>query len=140
MAEVKPMSKIVEKFMRNASRAAPDYKDGCETTKKDQAALAIESAPIYEAALTASFGRDAFQKGLRKSGHSGWKRGATGKGTLRYPQGIIESGPAFQEGFAPHHSALEGITYPPRGPRGSPQNLERVRIENETLHKIRIGA
>lgn len=140
MAVVMPMSKIVAKYMKNASRATPDYIDGCETTKKDQAELAIQAEEIFESALQESFGRHAFSNGLRKSGHAKWRAKSVKKGGRNYAPGVRDAGPEFQEGFSPHHAALEAIDYPPRGPRGSPQNLERVRIENETLHKIRIGA
>jgi len=139
MAVVKPLAKTVEKYMKRASAATPEYTEGVEDTTKDQAALAIAAEENYEASLTAAFGRKAFSKGLRKSGHAKWRAKSSVKGSRNYAPGIRDAGPDYAEGFGPHHSALEGITYPPRGPRGSPQNLERVRIENETLHKVRVG-
>lgn len=140
MAVVKSLAKTVAKYIENAGRAGEAYRDGVEDTQKDQAALAIAAEDTYEEALTASFARKSFSKGLRRSGHGKWRAKASVKGARNYPAAVREAGPEFQDGFGPYHSALEGITYPPRGPRGSPENLERVRIENETLHKIRIGA
>lgn len=137
--DVKPLSKVVEKWLRNASGAGPDFKDGVLTTRKDQAALAIEAAPSYEAGVTAAIARGAFQKGLAESGHGKWKDKASVKGARNYPGGIRDAEGDYAKGVARVLSTLEGVTLPPRGPRGSPGNIERVRVGNEALHKMRIG-
>lgn len=137
--EVKPLAKIAEKFVRRASAAGGDFKEGVETTRKDQAENAIAATESYEVGVTEAIARGAFAEGLRESGHAKWKLKAAGKGAIRYPQGVREAGPDFQKGYAPMHSALEGLTLGPRGPRGSPQNYERSRVVGVTLHKVRIG-
>lgn len=137
---IKSLAKAAEKWKNRASGAASDYKEGVQTTTKDQAALAIAAKDSYATGVQDAISRGAFESGLAAAGTSKWRNKSAGKGARNYPTGVAEAQSDYQAGFAPYHAALEGITYPPRGPRGSPQNIERVRVENETLHNVRVGS
>jgi len=137
--EVMSITKAAEKLVRRGAMAGDDYKVGCETTRKDQAESAIAAKDNYVAALTESFARGAFEKGLTKSGHAKWRAKATTKGAVNYPTAMRLAGSDYASGVEPYFRALESLTLPPKGTRGSPGNLERVRVLTEALHAVRMG-
>jgi len=43
----------------------------------------------------------------------------------------------YEEGFKPYRDLIASIDLPPRGPRGDPSNIDRVRIIAERLHALK---
>jgi hypothetical protein len=130
-------SAIAKKWATRAGSAGGAYKDGVTSTPKDQAALAIAAAPNYEEGISSAIADKRFEKGLAKSGKAGWLKGASGKGATNYPAGVRLAEADYQSGVQPYLSALDSITYPPRGPRRSPQNIARVQAVMDALGKLK---
>lgn len=137
----KSASVAVVKWQNRASAAANDYTEGARTTDKDQAAKAIAAKGIYQQALTESFGRDAYVKGLTKSGKAGWLRGVEQKGALNYGTGV--GADVAREKYVSNSSRYDGARRAadslPRGPRGSAGNLARVAAVVNALRAAKIG-
>lgn len=47
-------------------------------------------------------------------------------GSQRWGQGVSQAAPAYETGVQPIFAALSALNLPPKGPKGSPQNLQRV--------------
>ena len=127
------------KFIERAGSAAGLYRSGSEQTTKDQSARAIGAKAIYQAALTASFSRDAFAKGLQKSGKAGWLSGVVQKGADRYAPGIAVSGSKYATNSGRFDGARQAADNLPRGVKGSPTNLARVAAVVNALRAVKVA-
>ncbi len=141
MAAIKSLNRIAEKWEDNASssRAGDAYREGVQNPRRSWEDAAAAADDARKAGLEAADERDAFVTGVRDAGDAKWQRRATTLGPSRFRQGVKEAKDDFSRGFAPYHSVISGLTLPPRGPKGSPENIERVRIIAEALHAERIG-
>ncbi len=115
-----------QKFAERAAASSNDYVKEAQATTKDQSANAIAAKTIYQQALTASFGKDSYAKGLGRSGKAGWLKGVTEKGADRFATGVQNSANKYAERSAPFDSARNAAASLPRSVKGSPQNLARV--------------
>ncbi len=137
----KTASVAVVKWQSRSAGAGSDYAEGARTTDKDQAQRAIAAKAVYQQALQESFTRDAYARGLGKSGKAGWLAGVEQKGTANYSTGVSadsarqkylsESGK-----FDPARKAADSL---PRGPKGSPANLQRVTAVVSALRAAKVG-
>lgn len=126
-----------EKFVSRASGASSDYVAGAQSTTKDQSARAIGAKKIYQDALTASFGRDAYAKGLQKSGKAGWLEGVTKKGGDRYAGGVAVSASKYATNSGKYDQARQAAENMPRGLKGSQTNLDRVKAVVNALRAVK---
>ncbi len=127
------------KWVQRATGAARDYATGVQQPRVSwsQATAASESA--YEAGVQDAIGRKAFSKGVTKAGDSTWLQGITTKGVQRYAPGVQAAQAKYEANFAPYRQVIEATNLPPRGRRGDPANLERVRVLDVALHNQRVS-
>lgn len=136
---MKTASQVAQKFVERASAASNDYVTGAEQTTRDQAASAIAAKEIYKQALTASFTRDSFSKGLQKSGKAGWLRGVKEKGGARYAGGVSVSAGKYATESGKYDTARNAASSLPRGLKGSETNLARVKAVVTALRSAKVG-
>ena len=138
---MKSASQAVVKWQNRASGAGADYTEGAQTTDKDQAARAIAAKQIYQQALTESFGRDAYARGLAKSGKAGWIKGVIEKGAANFQTGVTS--PGAQTKYASesgrYDSARKASDAMPRGSKGSAQNLAKVTAVVNALRAVKVA-
>lgn len=138
MPAIKPLDFISSKWKRVTALSAESYKEGVENPKTDWAKATADAEENYNKGVQAAIQQKRFGKGVRKAGTSKWQAGAVNKGTTRWPEGIRLSGTAYADGFAPFRETILSTTLPPRGPKGDPKNIDRVRIMADALHKKRL--
>ncbi len=138
---MKSANEAVLKWANRAGSAGGDYTQGAQTTDKDQAQRAIAAKANYQQALTESFSRDAFSKGLQKSGKSGWLAGVMEKGANNYSTGVTadSSRSKYVTNSSRYDAARKAADTLPRGPRGSAQNLNRVSAVMNSLRAVKVG-
>lgn len=135
--KVKSVESAAKKFVARAGAAVGDYKDGVNSTN-DQAEKAIASQGIYEAGIMDSISRGARVAGIEKAGNEKWKKNTIAKGGARFAAGVSAGSDAYTKGVKPYLDTLASLSLSPRGPKGSPENLERVRETNEALRQKKI--
>ena len=126
-----------EKFVSRASGASGDYVKGAQSTTKDQSARAIGAKKIYQDALTQSFTRDSYAKGLQRSGKAGWLEGVTKKGGDRYAGGVAVSASKYATNSGKYDTARQAAENMPRGLKGSQTNLDRVKTVVTALRAVK---
>lgn len=136
---MKTAQQSAEKFVNRAGVASGDYAKGASETTKDQAAAAIAAAPSYAAGVQAAISRGAFAKGLQKSGKQGWLNGVQGKGQSRFAEGVSASSQKYATESARFDTARNAASSLPRGPKGSPANLDRVRAVAVAQRAVKTG-
>jgi len=82
--------------------------------------------------------RGAFGKGVKTAGTSKWQRNALEKGCARWANGIMLAEDAYIQGFTPYAQVISNTKLPPRGPKGDPKNIERVRVMADALHAEKV--
>lgn len=63
---------------------------------------------------------------------------ASGVGPGRWAQGVQASSSRYQSGVSRPLAALSSLTLPPRGPKGAPQNMQRVQVVVDALRASRL--
>lgn len=142
MTAIKSLSRIADKWEDNASssQARAAYLDGVRNPRRSWEDSTAAADDARKEGLKAADERDAFRVGVREAGNQKWQDRATKLGPSRFGQGVKEAKDDFQKGFSPFHSVIAGLTLPPRGPKGSPENIERVKVIAEALHAERVGS
>lgn len=136
---MKSAGQSAKKFVERASAASGDYVTGAETTSKDQAAAAINAKANYQAGLTASFARGAYEKGLSASGKSGWLKGIKDKGGNRFAEGVASGADKYAQNSAKYDGARGAANSLPRGPKGSEANFARAKAVGQALRAAKVG-
>jgi len=135
----KDINTIAAKWSSRAQAAGPDYTAGVKTTTKDWAAITAQSADSWGAGVSQAVSDGRFSKGVTAAGTDKWRTNTVNKGANRYPQGVSQGQPAFTNGFTPFLQVIQNVQLPPRSPRGSPNNIQRVSAIAGALHAKKIG-
>jgi len=136
MANIKPIDQAADKYTRRAAVAGADYAQGIENPRKDWATATVAGEENYKAGVTAAAAAGRFGKGVKKAGSEKWKSNAKAKGPSRFAEGVALAKGDWEKGFSPYHSAISALQLPKRGPKGSPQNLQRVAAVANTLRGV----
>lgn len=135
--KVPPITDVAAKFARRAQSAGPEYESGVRNPSVPWAQAATASQPSYEAGVTAAISRKAYGKGIAQAGDARWAKGAIEKGPARYAQGVQLAEGDYAQRMAPVLDTIARTDLPPRGPRGSAQNLQRMTPIPQALAQLK---
>lgn len=138
MPPIKPTAEIAEKWERVTPSRVPDYEAGVRRPRRSWEDATTEAADAYAQGVTAAIAENRFEGGVRAAGDRKWQEKTLQKGPGRWAEGVRISGVDYASGFDPYRDEIERIVLPPRGPRGDPRNIERVRIIADALHALKI--
>lgn len=138
MPPIKSLDKISAKWARVSGLSQESYREGIENPATDWAKATAAAEDNYNKGVTQAIAQKRFGKGVLKAGTSKWQTNALAKGPDRWGQGIRLSENAYQDGFEPFRKVILDTVLPPRGPKGDPKNIERVRVMADALHKKRL--
>ena len=139
MPPVKSLARTADKWTRGTSGAAAEYREGVENPSKDWETETLAAEARYEVALAASIADKRFGKGVDQAGTAKWQRNAATLGPDRFASGVRHAQDNYAKGFAPYRDVIERTVLPPRGPKGDPANIERVRVLAQALHDERLS-
>jgi hypothetical protein len=134
---VKPIEQSAERWERRASQAAEDYVRGTDQPKRPWAESTLAAEANYKAAVTAAANAGRQGAGVRKAGNQKWKSAIDRKGRANFTTGVIGAGQDWAAGSRPYQQAVATVTLPPRGPKNSPANYQRVQLIGDTQSKLR---
>lgn len=137
MAAIKPIAQSSDKWVRRAGVAAPDYEQGVSNPRASWEQSAIAAGANYRAGVTAAANAGRFEAGVRSAGEDRWRANSLAKGPTRYAEGVQIGKGSWEEGFRPYQEAINALRLPPRGPKGSPNNLQRVTAVAQALRQVR---
>jgi hypothetical protein len=132
----KDIATAVKKYKERTAVAVDDYKEGVQSVSNFEEIAASEVAETnYVQGVQDAIGKKKRAAGIKASAGK-WQKMATEKGTTRYPEGTRIGASEYQKKFSPFIEALKATELPPRGPRRSPANLERVARIREVMIKV----
>jgi hypothetical protein len=141
MANIKPIDRIASKWATVSGRSGSEYEEGVRNPRNDWQRATAAANATWKAAVSQAVSQDRFAAGVSRTPTARWQENAVSKGVSRYSAGVQLAQTAYQEGFAPYAEVIRGVTLPPRGPKGDPQNINRVATIAKALHdaKMRRG-
>jgi len=139
MPAIAPINEIAAKWARVTPGRAEDYRRGVENPRKNWEQETAAAADRWNAGVDLARAENRFVNGVHRAGFAKWQQGAVTKGVARWPEGVRGAQDAYQRGFAPYRDVIERTDLPPRGPKGDPANIERVRVLAQALHAASIG-
>lgn len=137
MAAIKPLDQSSDKWVRRASVAAPDYQQGVQNPRTPWAAASFAAEGNYKTGVTTAAAAGRYGTGVKAAGDEKWRSMALKKGPGRFTEGVVVGRDDWNKGFSPYQSAIAAITLPARGPKGSPQNIQRVSVIATALRQLR---
>jgi hypothetical protein len=137
--KVKDTAATAAKFKRNASAATQDYTAGVQGAGADWEAGARAGESNYEQGVQDAISRKAFGKGIATAGSTKYTENATKLGAQRYPTGIAQAEATYARAVQPFLDTIKGVSLPPRGPKGSPQNQQRADAVAKALRMAKVG-
>ena len=138
MLKVKSAENAAAKFVNRAAVAGPDYEAGVRGTT-DWEQKAVAGKDNYVAGLQASIARGSREKGIQAAGNAGWQTKAVQVGAQRFPTGVRAAQQDYKNKVSPYLETLRALDLPPKGPKGSPENYDRVRAVGEALHGQKVS-
>lgn len=139
MAEIKSLAAIGEKWGRVTPQRSQDYQNGVNNPRRSWQAAAGASGEAYSAGVQKAVSNGSFAKGVQAVSDAQFKQLTLAKGPTRFAEGVAVSKDRYAQGFAPYASVIQGLSLPPRGPKGDPRNIERVRVIAQALNAARVG-
>lgn len=133
--QMRDLGSLGKKFVARAQGAQGDYKTGVEGAGQAWEQGATNGEGNYEQGVQAAIARKSFGKGVRSAGQAKYVKNAAGLGPARYGTGVANAEQAWTTGFAPVAQVIAGLSLPPKGPKRSPQNMQRANMVAMELGK-----
>jgi len=138
MPAIKRIEEIAAKWARVTPGRADDYRAGVEDPSVDWQGPTAAAQDRWSDGVSRAAAEGTFARGVNEAGTDKWRRMTIAKGVPRWPAGVREAEDEYRAGFGPYRDIIERTTLPPRGPRGDPGNIERVRVLAAALHEARV--
>ena len=128
-----------QKWKDRSSVATGAYEQGVRSPRTNWEEATKSAEANWKAGIQDAASKGRFGKGVSKAGSAKWQEGALKKGAQRFSQGVQLSGDAYAVGIEPYLQVIRSLTLPPKGPKGSEQNIARVTAVAMALRKKKIG-
>jgi len=121
-------TKIAEKCAKRAMAAEDEYREGVENPTEDWAKNTADAEERYEEELKNAMKRKAFGKGVKKTGTATQQSMTILKGVeqRRWYDGVSIMAEKMANALTPIKAAMNALTLPPKGVKGSPRQVERM--------------
>lgn len=137
---VKGGAEAAKRFVQRAQAATGEYTSGVKNAGPRWQAAAEASKDNFAAGVQQAIAQDRYAKGVRDAGSARYQERAEKIGSLRFGQGVATAENEWLRNTQPFLQSMAGLDLPPRGPKGSPQNLDRVRVVTESNRRLSTGS
>src|SRR5262245_32755879 len=123
--QIKDTATLADKFANRAGAAAGDYQKGVQQPRRPWAASTLAAVQTWAQGVQQAVSSCSFQKGVNEAGDTTWSQNSATKGARRYPEGVQAGKQKWATKISPFLQVIAGLNLPQKGPRRSPQNIER---------------
>ncbi|KKN21892.1 hypothetical protein LCGC14_0920780 [marine sediment metagenome] len=131
----KSQDRVVAKYVARASVAQPEYIQGINDAGNAWEQNASAANETYKTAVIQAANAGRYSQGIREAGNSKWQSNALQKGPARFVEGVNLGQGEYASQIAKVLTTIQGVTLPARGPKGSPQNFQRIQPIGEALRR-----
>lgn len=136
---IKDTASLATKFATRAGAAANDYKDGVAQAGADWEANTRAAEGNYEAGIQEAISQKRFGKGVGAAGAQKFVKRAADMGALRYGPGVQAAKDEWAKNTQPYLDHLKSLNLPAKGPRRSPQNMQRAAVVAQALGALKVN-
>jgi len=136
---VKSAAEVAGKYASVTPGRSAYYESGVKNPRTSWSGATVAAASNYKQAVSAGDIEKRFAGGARKAGDTKWQRKSVDVGVSRFGPGVNAAKGDYEANVGPYLQAISGLTLPPRQPRGSDANVERVRTIATALSKLRLA-
>lgn len=136
---VKDLGRAAQKLVNNASAAAGEYAAEAQAAAADWEQKTANAGTTWKAGVSQGGAEQRFTGGVRRAGASKYSQRVSTLGQSRYAEGVAAGQDEWQKNFQPYVAVLQGLTLPPRQPRGSAANAQRSTAVQQALAARRLG-
>ncbi|MEM4019798.1 MAG: hypothetical protein QXG57_06190 [Thermofilaceae archaeon] len=143
MPRTRDIGHLAEKWVRRASQATQDYQFGVQNPTTDWQQATLQAANAWQQGVQQAIQERRWEGGVRATPTQKWQRAAIEKGAQRFAQGVQVARDEWAQAWEPFRQVIESVQLPPRGPKGDPNNIQRVARIAQALHEAkrrRLGA
>jgi hypothetical protein len=127
---------IAEKWARVTPGRQTDYQNGVAGAAAAYQEGVNGAADTWAQGVQQAIGDDRYRMGVQGKGQM-YASQASQIGAGRWAQGVPAARSRYESGVARPLQALAAVSLPPRGPKGAPQNIQRVTAVVEALRASR---
>jgi len=131
--KVRDAALSAKKFTTNASAAQPAYATAVASAGPAWAAATKAAADTYAQGVQQAISQGRFAQGVNANSQNKFQTRAAGVGPSRYGTGVLAAGDNWQQNTQPFLNVIASLNLPPRGVKGSPQNIQRVSAVADAL-------
>jgi hypothetical protein len=135
---VKNAADSAAKFAQRAAAAGPQYTAGVANAGTKWASNTVASATNWAAGVQTAITDGRFASGVQGSGPK-YQTNASTKGARNYVPGVQAAGPTWQAKVTPFLNVIANLTLPPKAPKGSPANIQRVSMIADALRQAKLS-
>lgn len=139
MPKTKGAGLATQKWAKNAGQATDSYAAGVQNPKTEWKQAALAGAENYKKGVTAAANQNRFNRGVQNTPDGKQQMNALQKGTQRFAPGVQMAQGDYNAAMEPVIRTIEAVTLPARGPKGDPNNLNRVAPVANALHALKTG-
>jgi hypothetical protein len=113
---------------------------GVQQPRQSWAQATVSAEASWQAGVQQAISDKRWARGVQQAGDQTWQAKTVQKGQSRFAEGVSQAQPDYQQGVAPYLQVIESVQLPPRGPKGDPRNIERVRVLAQALRARKLAA
>ena len=128
-----------ERWVKRASIATEDYRAGVQEPRRAWKEATLAAKEAWRQGVQQAISQGRWERQVSATRNEDWEQKAATLGADRYAPGVQAAQEVYAARVSPYLQAIERLSLPPRGPKGDPRNLERVRLIAQTLHQMKTG-
>jgi hypothetical protein len=136
---VKDAATSAKKFVTRAQAAGPDYTAGVSNAGAKWAANTKASSDSWAQGVTQAAASGRFAQGVNTNSQNKFQTRASTVGAQRFPQGVAGSADTWAAATQPFLNTIAALNLPPRQPKGSAANYQRVQAVGDALRAKKLA-
>jgi hypothetical protein len=136
---VKDVTASAQKFVQRAQAAGGDYSAGVSNAGGKWAANTKGAAQTWSLGVQQAITDGRYANGINQNSQSKYQTRASTVGAQRYPTGVAGAQQSWAAGVTPYLQTISNLNLPPRQPKGSAANYQRVQAVGDALRAKKLG-
>jgi len=128
-------SRATTKYVARAAVAGTEYAENAAASGQRYVENATKGEANYKTAVAKAAAEGRYGAGIRTKGAEKFERKIRAVGAGRFTEGVAAGQADYATQISKVLSTIGAITLPDRGPKGSPQNFQRIQPIGVALRK-----
>lgn len=127
--------RATSKYVARASVAGTDFAENAAASGARYVENAVKGEANYKTAVAKAAAEGRYGAAIRAKGSEKFERKIRAVGAGRFTEGVAAGSTDYAQQISKVLSTIGAVTLPDRGPKGSPQNFQRIQPIGVALRK-----